>query len=174
MSQLVNLSAAEMGRRIWLRQISSVELVKAHLAAIDELNSRLNAFIEIRAEQAVEEAQSADSRIIRGEYVGPLHGVPISIKSSIAVADCKNEAGSPTRRGLRAENDATLVKRLRDAGAIILGLTNTPEMLMAYETENPLYGRTNSPWQLERTPGGSSGGGSGSDCQRDLCRWRGK
>lgn len=160
MSQLCNLTAVEMAQRIRLRQISPVELVQAHLSAIERLNRKLNAFVEIRAEQAIAEAQAAESTLMRGEQVGPLHGVPLSIKSSIAVAGCKYEVGSPSRRGLRADNDATLVKRLKDAGAIILGVTNTPEMLMAYETANPLYGRTNSPWDLERTPGGSSGGES--------------
>jgi Asp-tRNA(Asn)/Glu-tRNA(Gln) amidotransferase A subunit family amidase len=158
MSQLVNLTAVEMAQNIRLRQISPVELVQAHLSAIERLNLKLNALVEVRVEEALREAQAAESVLTRGEQVGPLHGVPLSIKSSIAVAGCKYEAGSPSRRGLRADNDATLVKRLKDAGAIILGLTNTPELLMAYETTNPLYGRTNSPWDLERTPGGSSGG----------------
>jgi len=158
MSQLVNLMVVEMAQRIRLRQLSPVELVQAHLTAIERLNPRLNAFIEVRAEQAIAEAQAAESAIARGEQVGPLHGVPLSIKSSIAVAGCKYESGSPTRKELRADGDATLVKRLKAAGAIIVGLTNTPEMLMAYETANPLYGRTNSPWDFARTPGGSSGG----------------
>src|SRR5438874_4757092 len=158
MSQLVDMTASEMARRIRLRQISPLELVRAHLTAIEKLNPKLNAFVEIRAEQALAEAGGAESAIMRGEQVGPLHGVPISIKSCIAVSGCKQEAGSPTRREMRADNDATLVTRLRNAGAIVLGLTNTPEMLMAYDTENPLYGRTNSPWDFERTPGGSSGG----------------
>jgi len=158
MSQLVSLSAVEMARRIRSRQISPVELIKAYLAAIERINPSLNAFIELRAEQSLKEAQCTESRIMRSEQVGLLEGVPLSIKSSIAVEGCKHEVGSPTRRAMRAENDATLVRRLREAGAIILGLTNTPEMLMAYETENPLYGRTNSPWNPECTPGGSSGG----------------
>jgi amidase len=158
MSQLVSLSAVEMARRIRSRQISPVELVHAYLVAIERINPNLNAFIELRADQALKEAQRTESRIMRGEQVGLLQGVPLSIKSSIAVEGCKHEAGSPTRRGIRSEKDATPVKRLRDAGAIIVGLTNTPEMLMAYNTDNPLYGRTNSPWNLERTPGGSSGG----------------
>jgi Asp-tRNA(Asn)/Glu-tRNA(Gln) amidotransferase A subunit family amidase len=158
MSHLVHLTASEMARCICSRKISPVELVGAHLTAIERLNPKLNAFVEIRAEQAIAEAQAAESAIMRGGQVGPLHGVPVSIKSCIAVAGCKHETGSLTRREMRADNDATLVKRLKDAGAIILGLTNTPEMLMAYETDNPLYGRTNSPWDFERTPGGSSGG----------------
>jgi len=158
MSQLVHLTAVEMARRIRLRQLSPVELVQAHLTGIERLNPKLNAFIEVRGERAIAEAQAAESAIMRGEQVGRFHGVPLSIKSCIALAGCKYEAGSPTRRGMRADEDATLVKRLKAAGAIILGLTNTPEMLMAYETANPLYGRTNSPWDFARTPGGSSGG----------------
>ena len=98
--------------------------------------------------------------MLHGEALGPLHGVPLSIKSSIAVAGMPWETGSPFRRGVRGERDATLVRRARDAGAIILGVTNVAEQLMAWETDNALYGRTNSPWDLARTPGGSSGGES--------------
>src|SRR6202044_1282644 len=90
--------------------------------------------------------------------VGPLHGVPISIKSSIDVAGLPCECGSTLRKGNLPPEDAPLVARLRAAGALILGNTNVPEFLMAYETDNLLYGRTNSPWDLSRTPGGSSGG----------------
>ena len=90
--------------------------------------------------------------------LGPLHGVPISIKSSLAVAGLRCESGTRLRAGLTPAQDAPLVARLRNAGAIVLGVTNTPELLMAWETDNLLYGRTNSPWDLERTPGGSSGG----------------
>src|SRR3954470_4520616 len=88
MSQLANLSAAEMAQRVRLRKISPVELVRAHLAAIEQLNPKLNAFLEVRAEQAIAKPQAAESIIMRGEQVGPLHGVPLSIKSSIAVAGC--------------------------------------------------------------------------------------
>ena len=95
---------------------------------------------------------------MRGEIFGPLHGVPLSIKSSIDVAGMRCESGSELRQGHVAGRDAPLVARLRQAGAIILGVTNTPELLMAWETDNLLYGRTNNPWDLSRTPGGSSGG----------------
>jgi Asp-tRNA(Asn)/Glu-tRNA(Gln) amidotransferase A subunit family amidase len=95
-----------------------------------------------------------------GRELGPLHGVPISIKASIEVAGMKCEAGTRLRAGYVAQTDAPLVERLRRAGALILGMTNTPELLMAWETDNAVYGRTNSPWDLERTPGGSSGGES--------------
>ena len=93
-----------------------------------------------------------------GEIRGPLHGVPLSIKSSLAAAGLPWEAGSRLRAGRLAARDAVLVSRLRSAGAIILGVTNTPELLMAWETDNRLYGRTNNPWDLSRTAGGSSGG----------------
>jgi Asp-tRNA(Asn)/Glu-tRNA(Gln) amidotransferase A subunit family amidase len=93
-----------------------------------------------------------------GKAHGPLHGVPISIKSSLEVAGLQCESGTRLRAGLIATQDAPLVARLRSAGAIVLGVTNTPELLMAWETDNLLHGRTNSPWDLERTPGGSSGG----------------
>ncbi len=95
---------------------------------------------------------------MRKQKLGPLHGVPLSIKSSIEVSGLRHEAGTKLREGLIAKKDAPLVSRLRDAGAIILGTTNTPELLMAWETDNLLYGRSNNPWDLSRTPGGSSGG----------------
>ncbi len=97
---------------------------------------------------------------MRGEELGPLHGVPLSIKSSIDVAGHRCETGSRLRAGIIASQDAPLVSRLRNAGAVILGVTNAPEMLMAWETDNLLYGRTNNPWDLTRTAGGSSGGES--------------
>src|SRR5262249_45577779 len=150
---LATTSAYEIARHIRERTLSPVQVLEEHLEAIAELNPKLNAFIEVRAEQALHEAHLAEEKIDKRETVGPLHGVPLSIKSSIAVAGCKHEAGSVTRAGLRATEDASLVKRLKEAGAIILGVTNTPEMLMAYETQNGLYGRTNSPWDVERTPG---------------------
>jgi Asp-tRNA(Asn)/Glu-tRNA(Gln) amidotransferase A subunit family amidase len=154
------LSACEMARLIRSRDLSPVEVVRAHFDRIEQLNPKLNAFIELRAPEALHEAQTAERAVLGKETLGSLHGVPVSIKSSIAVAGMKHECGSRTRAGLVARSDAVLVQRLKQAGAIILGTTNVPEMLMAYETENPLYGRTNSPWDLTRTPGGSSGGES--------------
>src|SRR6266852_7441567 len=158
MSELSLLSATEMAKRVREKQLSPVELVEAHLSRIETLNPKLNAFVQIDGERARHQAQQAEAAIMRGETLGPLHGVPISIKSSIEVAGLRCEAGTRLRAGLVAEKDAPLVARLRAAGAIILGVTNTPELLMAWETDNLLYGRTNSPWDLERTPGGSSGG----------------
>jgi Asp-tRNA(Asn)/Glu-tRNA(Gln) amidotransferase A subunit family amidase len=152
------LSAAEMALRIRKRTISPVELAEAHLAKIERHNPKLNAFVHVDAERVRREARGAEAAAMSGKTLGPLHGVPISIKSSLDVAGLRCESGTRLRAGLVAEEDAPLVARLRNAGAIVLGVTNTPELLMAWETDNLLYGRTNSPWDLDRTPGGSSGG----------------
>lgn len=155
---LHQLSLSQMRSLVRERKVSPVELVRHHLDRVEGVNSKLNAFIELRAEAALREAQAAEAAIMRGEPLSLLHGIPISIKSAIAVAGMKHECGSRARVGIVAKQDAVLVRRLKQAGAIVLGNTNVPEMLMAYHTDNPLYGRTNSPWDLQRTPGGSSGG----------------
>src|SRR6202790_4977192 len=158
MSELTLLSAVSMAEQIRQKKLSPIDLVEAHLARIEKLNPKLNAFVQVDAEGARREARVAQHALTRGERVGPLHGVPISIKSSLDVKGMRCEAGTKLRAGFVAAQDAPLVSRLRNAGAIILGTTNTPELLMAWETDNLLYGRTNNPWDLSRTPGGSSGG----------------
>lgn len=162
MSALTFLPAVSMAEQIREKKISPVELVEAHLAQIEKLNPKLNALVQLDAERARRAALDAESAVIhektQDKPLGPLHGVPISIKSSISVAGLRCEAGTRLRAGFVARQDAPLVARLKNAGAIVLGVTNTPELLMAWETDNLLYGRTNSPWDLERTPGGSSGG----------------
>jgi Asp-tRNA(Asn)/Glu-tRNA(Gln) amidotransferase A subunit family amidase len=158
MSELTFLSAVTMAEQIRKRELSPVELVEAHLARIDKLNPKLNAFVQVDAEGARRQARAAEYAVSNHEKLGPLHGVPISIKSSIEVKGMSCESGTKLRVGLVAAQDAPLVSRLRNAGAIILGTTNAPELLMAWETDNLLYGRTNNPWDLSRTPGGSSGG----------------
>jgi Asp-tRNA(Asn)/Glu-tRNA(Gln) amidotransferase A subunit family amidase len=158
MHDLTYLPAVTMAEHIRTGKISPTELVNAHLSRIEKLNPALNAFVQVDVEGARHQACAAEDAITRGSALGPLHGVPISIKSSIEVAEFRCEAGTKLRAGIVASIDAPLVSRLRKAGAIILGLTNTPELLMAWETDNLLYGRTNSPWGLARTPGGSSGG----------------
>jgi len=157
-SELLQISATKMAAMIGAREISAVELVEAHLARIEELNPKLNAFVDVRAAAALAEARAAEKAVIDGDELGPMHGVPISIKSCIDVAGLKCEAGSKLRANNIPKADAVLVQRLKAAGAIVLGVTNTPEFLMAWETDNLLYGRTNNPWDLARTPGGSSGG----------------
>ena len=158
MPELAFLSAAAMAQGVRQKKFSVRELVQAHLSRIQKLNPRLNAFVQVDSEGALQQACAADEVVRRGAETGALHGVPISIKSSIEVQGLRTESGSRLRAGYMAAKDAPLVSRLRDAGAIILGNTNTPELLMAWETDNLLYGRSNNPWDLTRTPGGSSGG----------------
>jgi Asp-tRNA(Asn)/Glu-tRNA(Gln) amidotransferase A subunit family amidase len=158
MSELTFLSAVSMALQIRQRRLSPVELVEAHLKRIERLNPELNAFVQVDAEGALRQARAAEIAVSRKQGLGPLHGVPVSIKSSIEVAGLRWEAGTKLRTGYIAAQDAPLVSRLRRAGAIILGTTNCAELLMAWETDNLIYGRTNNPWDLSRTPGGSSGG----------------
>jgi Asp-tRNA(Asn)/Glu-tRNA(Gln) amidotransferase A subunit family amidase len=158
MNEIIFLPAVAMAERIRERKISPVELVEAHLAQIEKLNPQLNAFVHVDASSARQAAQTAEAAVMQGNSLGPLHGVPVSIKSSFEVSGMRCESGTLLRAGYVPTQDAPLVARLRAAGAIVLGVTNTPELLMAWETDNLLYGRTNNPWDLERTPGGSSGG----------------
>ena len=147
-----------MARLIREKKISPVDLAEAHLAKIERLNPKLNAFVHVNAEYVQREARRAELAVGKGHLLGPLHGVPISIKSSIEVSGMRWEAGTRLRAGIVGTRDAPLVRRLCSAGAILMGVTNTPELLMAWETDNALYGRTNSAWDPKRTPGGSSGG----------------
>jgi len=140
------------------RVISPVELVDAHLSQIAAQNPRINAFVTVREEQARAEARTAAEAVMRGESLGLLHGVPLTVKDSFDMAGLPTLCGSRFRLGHKAAQDASAVARLRSAGAIILGKTNTPEFLSTFETDNFITGRTNNPWNLERTPGGSSGG----------------
>jgi Asp-tRNA(Asn)/Glu-tRNA(Gln) amidotransferase A subunit family amidase len=158
MGDLTFLPAVVMAQLVREKKISPVELADAHLTKIERLNPQLNAFVHVDGERVRRDAREPESSVMSGKGLGPLHGVPISIKSSLDVAGLRCEAGTRLRAGNVATQDAPLVARLRNAGAIVLGVTNTPELLMAWETDNLLYGRTNSPWDLERTPGGSSGG----------------
>lgn len=161
MDDLVYCSLSEMAAMVRAGKISPVELVEAHLERIERLNPKLNAFTTVDSERAHSQAKAAEQAVSSRnskDSLGVLHGVPITIKSSLDVAGLPCECGSRLRKGFIPTTDATLVARLRAAGAIILGNTNVPEFLMAYETDNLLYGRTNSPWDLARTPGGSSGG----------------
>jgi Asp-tRNA(Asn)/Glu-tRNA(Gln) amidotransferase A subunit family amidase len=162
MGELTFLSAVSMAEQIRRGKLSPVELVDAHLARIEELNPVLNAFVRVDVEGARRQARLAEAAVRNGDNLGPLHGVPVSIKSSIKVEGLPWEAGTKLRAGIVGERDAPLVTRLRQAGAVILGVTNAPELLMAWETDNLLYGRTNNPWDVTRTPGGSSGGEAAS------------
>src|SRR6202790_1818403 len=152
------ISAREIAGQIRCKAVSPVEVTREHLDRIEHLNPKLNAFVDYKPEAVLAQASEAEKAILRGDEIGPLPGVPLSIKSAIDVAGHRCEAGTRLRAGYIAAEDAPLVARLRAAGAVILGVTNVPELLMAWETDNLLYGRTNNPWDLARTPGGSSGG----------------
>jgi Asp-tRNA(Asn)/Glu-tRNA(Gln) amidotransferase A subunit family amidase len=143
-------SAVEQLKLLRNNDISPVELAEEHIRRIERLNPKLNAIVDFNPDKVRSQALKVRT--------GELAGLPITIKSSISVAGYLCEVGSVLRRGCVAEHDAVAVARLRAEGAIILGTTNCPEFLMAYETDNLLHGRTNNPWDLDRTPGGSSGG----------------
>ncbi|MGC2528882.1 MAG: amidase [Candidatus Acidiferrum sp.] len=142
------------------KKFSPVEVVKAHLERTAQLQPKLNAFVHLDAESALEQANAATKAVIRGDIASNrrLHGIPLTVKSCIDVAGWPTAAGSLMRKDYVAAADAPLVARLRGAGAILLGNTNTAEYLMAYETDNSLSGKTSNPWDLERSSGGSSGG----------------
>jgi amidase len=147
-------SACEIARAIRTKQVSSREAVTACIARIERVNPLLNAVVATRFEAALDDADVADAASARG----PLHGVPITIKDSFDTADLVSTWGTPGRKGFVPAADATAVARLRAAGAIVLGKTNTPEFTLGFETVNAIYGRTHNPYDLARTPGGSSGG----------------
>jgi amidase len=158
MKPLYYASIAEIADSVRTKKFSPVDVVAAHLERIEALQPKLNAFVHFEAEAAREQSCSAEEKVRRGATLGPLHGVPITLKSCINVAAWPCPAGSLLRKHHVAENDATLAARLRAAGAILLGNTNTPEFLMAYETDNVVSGKTSNPWDLSRSAGGSSGG----------------
>jgi len=138
-------------------EVSIVGLAEAHIRQIERLEPQLNAFADFDAERVRTQARELDA--FDGER-GPLHGLPVTVKSSISTAGYRCEIGSLLHKGDIPHEDAVVVARLRAAGALILGTTNCPEFLMAYETASLLHGRTSNPWDLERSPGGSSGGES--------------
>ena len=158
MNKIIFGTIAEIAAGIRAKKFLPVEVVDAHLERAAALQPKLNAFVHLDAEGARKQARTAEAAVLRGDLVGPLHGVPLTIKSCIDAAGWPAPAGSLLRKGYVAQQDAPLVARLRAAGAIILGNTNTPEYLMAYETDNSLSGKTSNPWNLERSAGGSSGG----------------
>lgn len=158
MDEITYASATAIAQAIRDRQVSALEVVEAHLRRIEAVNPALNAVVQVVAARARLEAQAADQALARGDLRGPLHGVPMTIKDSLDTAGVISTGGTKGRAALVPDQDATVVARLRAAGAILLGKTNTPELTLSGETDNLVYGRTNNPYDLERTPGGSSGG----------------
>ena len=158
MAELTSCSAGELAEMIRTGQASSADVVDAHLARIEAVGPALNAVVASRAARAREEAKEADRALLRDGPQGPLHGVPVTIKDCFSVAGVRSVVGTTGWAGRVATEDDVTVARLRAAGAIVLGVTNCPELLLAYESDNLVYGRTANPYDPDRTCGGSSGG----------------
>src|SRR5262249_32740794 len=149
---------AELGSLIRARTVSPVEVIEAHLARIERLNPVLNAFVTVTAAEAREAARRAEAEVAAGRWRGPLHGVPIGVKDIFDTAGVRTTHGSSFYRENVPTEDADAVRRLKDAGAILVGKCNTHEFAAGSTTNNPWYGPTRNPWALDRAPGGSSGG----------------
>ncbi len=160
MNEILHLSATGMARALREKKLSSAELMQAHLERIEAVNPRLNAIVQLPTERVMAQARAADALLARGEIKGPLHGVPVTFKDAIETAGIISTGGTLGRRNFVPQQDAVVVKRLCDAGAIVLGKTNCPEFGWAWESDNLIYGRTNNPYNLSLSPGGSSGGES--------------
>jgi amidase len=158
MSEIWQLSATELARRIARRELSSTEVVNAHLARIDAVNPTLNAIVRVLADEARAAAELADRRLAAGKTVGPLHGVPFTVKENIDMAGLPTTWGVPALAQAVVPADAPVVERMRAAGAIPIGRTNLPDMALRVHTVSSLHGLTRNPWHPERTAGGSSGG----------------
>jgi aspartyl-tRNA(Asn)/glutamyl-tRNA(Gln) amidotransferase subunit A len=158
MSELYELGITELAPLLRARQVSPLDLVNAHLERIEHLDGRLNSYIRVMPEQARAAARVAEAEIGRDEWRGPLHGVPLGIKDLFDVAGVPNTMGSKILRESVPGADATVVGRLRDAGAIVLGKHNLHEFAFGITSENPHFGAVHNPWDLGRVPGGSSGG----------------
>src|ERR1700742_4056049 len=156
---IIQMDASRIAELVANRELSPVEVMKAHLDRIAEVNPKVNAIVTL-ADKALEEAEKAEAAVMSGARLGPLHGVPFTVKDGIDAAGVLTQRGSPIFEGRVAETDATAVARLKAAGGILIAKTNPPEFSYSVETDNLLTGRTNNPWNLDYTPGGSSGGES--------------
>ena len=160
MNELLFKSATAIARAIREKQVSSQEFVRACIERIETVNPKLSAVVQLPAEAALAAARAADAALSRGEVKGPLHGVPFTLKDAIETAGVVCTGGTLGRAAYVPSEDATVVKRLCGAGAILLAKTNCPELGWAWESDNLIYGRTNNPYDLALSPGGSSGGES--------------
>ncbi len=156
--QIINMSAKRIAKAIQRKELSAVEVVEAFIKRIRTVNPKLNAVVQLADEAALDDARKADQLLARGEIMGPLHGVPMTLKDSFDSAGIITTGGTLGRKNFRPKQDATVLSRLRKNGAILLGKTNTPEFTLMYETNNLVYGKTNNPYDLSCSPGGSSGG----------------
>lgn len=157
-TDLTRLTATEVAALIRQGNVSALDAVNASLDRIGQVNPRLNAVVSMRSDDARRDAERADAAVARGALLGPLHGVPMTIKDSFDTAGLRTTYGTTGRTSFVPASDATVVARLKNAGAILLGKTNTPEFTWSFETNNLVFGRTNNPWDVSLSPGGSSGG----------------
>jgi amidase len=155
---LVRKSARELARLIRTRAVSPVEVLDAHLDVIEALNPKLNAIVTLAADQAREAARRAEAAVIKGETLGPLHGLAIGVKDVTPTAGIRTTFASPLFKDYVPEQDAEAIRRLKAAGAIVLAKTNTPEFACGANTNNALFGPTRNPWNPALSPAGSSGG----------------
>src|SRR5262245_46431398 len=153
------MDASRIAELVANRELSAVEVMKAHLDRIAEVNPEVNAIVTM-ADGALDAAKKAEAAVKSGARLGPLHGVPFTVKDGIDTAGVLTQRGSPIFKGRVPDTDATVVARLKAAGAILIAKTNPPEFAYSIETDNFLTGQTNNPWNLDYTPGGSSGGES--------------
>ncbi|HEX7238554.1 MAG TPA: amidase [Gammaproteobacteria bacterium] len=165
---LTKLSVAEAGRRIAARQLSPVELTRAYLERIESVDRRINSFITVTADRALEQARAAEAEIGRGQYRGPLHGVPLGLKDNIDTAGILTTAASAVYADRVPTEDAECVRKLRDAGAVLLGKLNMHEFAYGGTSAVTHYGPVHNPWDLDVNPGGSSGGSAAAVAAR-LC-----
>jgi len=158
-SDLLRMTIAELAPKIQNKEVSPVELTEAALAEADRLQPTLNSFITLLHERAMDQARESEAAISRGEYRGPLHGIPIGLKDNLATAGITTTVGSKVLADHVPEEDAEVVVRCRDAGAIFIGKENLEEFAAGATSNNPHYGAVHNPWGLAHIPGGSSGGG---------------
>ncbi|HVE05903.1 MAG TPA: amidase [Paraburkholderia sp.] len=164
-SEILYQDATALAELIRRREISPVEVVQAHLDRIEAVNPKINAIVTV-ADDALEAAKAAERAVLQGHELGPLHGVPFTVKDSIDTAGVLTQRGSLIFKGRIPDTDATSVARMKKAGGILLAKTNLPEFSYSFESDNLLSGRSNNPWDLQRTPGGSSGGESAAIAAR--------
>lgn len=160
LSQIFYASATDLARLIRTRELSPVEVVEAHLHRVEAVNPKVNAVVTLMRDDALKAAKAAEKAVLNGDTLGPLHGVPFSIKDALDTAGVLTQRGSKLFAGNIPDRDAAAVARFKAAGGIPLMKTNLPEFSAWTETDNLVTGRSNNPWNLERTPGGSSGGES--------------
>src|SRR5256886_1740827 len=165
-------SAAELARLIAGREVSPVEVVEEVLDRIERSQPSVNAFITVCGEEALAAAKAAEAAVMRGDHLGPLHGVPLAVKDLVNTAGVRTTFGSVALADNIPTTDSPAVARLKAAGAILVGKTTTPEFGHKCFTEAPLFGRTANPWDLARTCGGSSGDAAAAEIGRASCRER--